>query len=99
MTPEEKLKQMNERNAAICAFYQKGNSVAKTASVFMLSRDRTYQILHEANILRARVKSTRTLHLGVTVTKETKQALKEKAKQEGKSVSELTAQVLKAMLG
>lgn len=94
MTSEEKKDQMNKRNEGICAFYAEGHSVAKVASQFKLGRQRVQQILTEAGVYQPYVKMDRTKFLGVSVTNETKDALKAKAYERGVSVSRLTSDIL-----
>ena len=96
MTPDEKKDQMTARNAAICAYYANGATLAQTASRFQLGRQRVAQILQAGGVWRPYVKNGRTKFLGVTVSEETKDALKAKADANGVSVSKFTSDVLAA---
>lgn len=94
MTPDERKAQMNERNAAICDYYQQGHKLAECASRFKLGRQRVLQILQAAGVWRPYVKSKRTEFLGVTVSEATKENLKTAADARGVSVSQFTADAL-----
>lgn len=94
MTPEEKKAQMDARNAAIVAYYSDGHKLAECASHFRISRQRTLQILKDAGAWRPYVKNNRTQFLGVTVTEETKEGLKNVADERGVSVSQFASDVL-----
>jgi transposase-like protein len=83
-----------ERNKAICAYYQEGHKLAETAERFSLGTMRTKQILEKGGVWRPPIKGVRTNFLGVNVKPETKQALKERASKAGKSVSEYVAETL-----
>jgi hypothetical protein len=89
MTPEEKADARAVRNAAIVEYYQKGNKLAHVASKFKLPRQRVLQILKAEGVWQPYERSNRTAFLGITITEETKAALKEKAEEEGTSVSQL----------
>lgn len=86
--------QMEERNGEIVAFFKAGNSVRMTASRFKLGRQRVYQILFKAGACEPYSKSARTKFLGVHVSEDTKDALKEKATEKGVSVSKLASDML-----
>lgn len=78
---------MDERNAAICAYYKEGHNLRQCASRFKIGRQRVLQILQAAKAWHPYVKSGRTKHLGVTVTEETKRKLEELAARKDASVS------------
>lgn len=94
MTPEERRAQMVKRNAEICAYYQAGHKLAECASHFKLGRQSILLILKAAGVWRPYVKMRRNKFLGVTVTDETKGALKVRADEQGVSVSRLTSDIL-----
>ena len=83
-----------ERNAAICAHYVSGATLKDCASRFQLGRQRVMQILMAGGVWRPYVKDGRTKFVGVVVSPETKDALKEKADAAGKSVSRFASDVL-----
>ncbi len=94
MTNEEKATQMTTRNAAICAHYTSGHTVRECASHFTLGRQRIMQILMAAGVWKPYEKGDRTKFLGVNVSAETKDGLKTKADEAGKSVSRFASDVL-----
>ncbi len=94
MTPEAKQKQQSERDAAICAYYTATKKLSLTAFHFKLGKQRILQILKAHGAWVPYAKTARTEFLGVTITKETKEALKEKALTAGISVSKLSSDVL-----
>lgn len=98
MTPEEKHEQMQQRNADICAYYEGGHKLIECASKFRLSRQRVIRILQTAGVWRPYVKSGRTQFLGVSIKKETKDALTSEAERQGVSVSKLTSDALDKMV-
>jgi hypothetical protein len=98
MTNEEKRIQMEERNAALCAYYTEGHKLAECSSKFKLGRQRVQQILEKAGVWKPYEKSKRDNHLGVTVTTETKEKLKAKADAAGKSVSRFSSEILEAAI-
>lgn len=93
----ERQKELDERNAQICAYYTAGHSQSECESAFSLSRQRIQQILKKAGVWHPHERaprSSRTKFLGVTVTEATKDALGEKAEQSGVSVSKLASDAL-----
>lgn len=98
VTNEEKLQQMTERNAAICAYYQAGHKVSQCASQFRLGRMRVIQVLQKAGVWRPYVKNARTEFLGVSVSEVDKLALRVEAERRGLSMSALTADLIRKML-
>jgi predicted HicB family RNase H-like nuclease len=94
MTDDEKRAQMDQRNAAICAYYQSGHKLKECASQFKLIRQRILQILQQAGVWKPYVKNERTKFLGINVSEQTKDALKRRAEQQGTSVSQLASDVL-----
>lgn len=94
MTPEERRAQAAKRDAEICAYYQAGHKLAECATRFKLGRQRILQILKAAGVWQPYVKMKRTKFLGVSITDETKDALKQKAEERGVSVSRLTSDIL-----
>ena len=99
MTSEEKAQQMADRNAAIVAYYLAGNKLSAVASRFRLGRQRTLQILQKAGAWRPYERTGRTKFLGVSVSEETKAALKAQAKEQGVSVSKFASDALDAAVG
>ncbi len=94
MTPEERQRQMTERNAAICAYYIEGHTLRECASHFRLGRQRTQQVLEAGGVWKPYIKSDRSKFLGVTVTEETKAALRERAENEGISMSRFASDLI-----
>lgn len=87
-----------QRDADICAYFRAGHGLIACEQKFKLKRQRLQQILRNADVWKPHVKSTRTKFLGVTVSEGTKIALKQKAAQDGVSVSKLTANALDALV-
>jgi len=85
---------MEERNAAICAYYKADHSVAACADKFNLGRQRILQILQKAGVWKAVDKGERTKFLGVSVKDKTKEGLGTLAKKKGVSVSKFASDVL-----
>jgi len=84
-----------ERNIAICNAYTAGAKVPELARTFEISIARVYQILHTGiENWSVKNKSERTEFVGVNVTPMTKEALEQKAVEEGTSVSKLASDVL-----
>lgn len=94
LTPEEII----QRNKDICASYAAGWRVSQVARQFKLDRQRVRQILQEAGVWRPYQKTERVHHLGVMVTADTREALKEKAEAEGMSVSQLASTALEKLV-
>lgn len=101
MTPEEKQAQMEARNLEICQMYLSGASLAECGKKFGLKRQRIKQIVQAAGIWRARPKTSdgRDDFLGVNISESDKQALREEAARRGLSMSQLTAELIREMLG
>lgn len=98
MTPEEKKAAMDQRNLDICACYVNGASLAETCSKFKLGRQRVRMILEAAGVWRPYRKSERIVHLGVTVSQETKDKLNAAAEAAGESASKFTSDLLEEKL-
>lgn len=94
MTDEERANQMKDRNQMICAYYDAGHTLKQCASEFQLGRQRVLQILQAAGAWKPYVKQGRSKFLGVNVTSETKDAIKQKADAEGVSVSKFASNAL-----
>lgn len=94
MTNEKKAAQMTARNEAICTYYKEGRKLKECASKFRLGRQQVMNILKQAGVWQPYVKGARTQFLGVSVSEQTKEALRKKADEEGKSVSRLASDVL-----
>lgn len=88
-----------QRDEAICAYYVKGRKLAECASHFRLGRQRVLQILKAAGVWKPYEKMKRTKFLGVSVSYETKAALKVKAEEAGLSVSRFASDALDAAVG
>jgi lambda repressor-like predicted transcriptional regulator len=86
------------RNDSICAAYQTGLTLAAIGRQFGLSRPRIQQILKKAGVWVPSTKRRRTEYLGVTMTEQTKAALKVEAEKRGISLSALSDETLKEML-
>lgn len=87
-----------QRDADICADHKAGHDVAQLCQKHGLKRQRIYQILKRGGISHARIRSARTKFLGISISEETKEALKQKATDEGTSVSKLTSDALDALV-
>lgn len=87
-----------ERDAAICAYYSEGHSATACCKKFGLKRQRVHQILMKHGVKRRRTKGLRTKFLGISVSAQTKEALRQRADAEGVSVSKLTADALDALV-
>ncbi len=98
MTPEEKKAQMTLRNMAICQYYEEGHKLRDCASKFRLSRQLVLRILKQAGVWKPYEKTNRTHYVGVVVSPETKVALRERAKDEGTSVSKYVSDRLDEMV-
>ncbi len=98
MTAQDKKDRMDQRDAELIVFYERGNTLTKTAKKFRISRQRALQILQVYGVWKPYVKTDRTKFLGVFVTKEDKKALKAEADRRGVSMSKLSADVIKEML-
>ena len=95
MTNEEKVNQRMVRDRAICAYYLDGRRKLKDCEKrFQLGRQRILQILQAAGVWKPYEKGARTKFLGVNVSEETKDALKEKADAAGVSVSRFASDAL-----
>lgn len=98
MTSEDKVKQMTDRNNAICTYYTDGHTLKETASFFQLHRQRVLQILQTAGVWRPYVRGSRTQFLGISVTEETKNGLRRRADEQGISVSRLASNALEEVV-
>lgn len=98
MTPEEKRAQMQQRDAAIVAYYQEGRKLSECASRFRLGRQRVLQILKRADAWRPYVKKNRTNFLGVSISDATKEALRRESERRGVSMSSLSDEAIQKML-
>ena len=106
MTTEERQARSAQRNADICAYYQQGINASATtsaaakacASRFGLGRQRILQILQTAGVWKPYVKTGRTKFLGVNISEQTRDALKEKASEAGVSVSRMVSDVVDEMV-
>lgn len=85
---------MIARNKAICDYYLAGHKLVECASHFQLGRQRVLQILKAANVWKPYIKQSRDKFLGVNVSQDTKDALRERADAEGTSVSKLSSDIL-----
>ncbi len=91
---DEQISEKEKRNAAICAYYHAGHKLSETASHFKLGRQRIIQIVKAGGVWRPYEKTKRTKFLGVSVSDETKEGLKQIAEERGISVSKLASDVL-----
>lgn len=100
MTPEEKLQQMNERNATICKVYMEGATLAQCGKQFGLKRQRIKQIVTEAGLWRERGQSTneRNAFLGIDLTETDKEALRTEASRQNLSMSAMTSEWIRDRL-
>lgn len=98
MTEDEKRELKLERNRMICAYYAQGHKLRQCATHFRLGRQRILQILQQEGAWVPYVKMGRNKFLGVNVTERTKRKLKEKADEQGISVSRLASDTLDEMV-
>lgn len=98
MTPEEKRKQMEDRDARICAGYRDGQKISQLASTFRMNRQRIIQILKREGAWRPYQKNGRDTFLGVSISREDKVALEAEAERRGVSMSSLSAEAIHEML-
>ena len=98
MTETEKQMQRDLRDDAIVKYYLEGHRVRDCSSKFRLSRQRVHQILNLRGVWKPMTKGERIKHLGVTVTPETKDALKELADAKEMSVSQLVSDHLEELI-
>ncbi len=91
LTPTDRRR---ARDAAIVAYYVEGHKLAECASAFRIGRQRALQILKAAGAWKPYEKTRRTKFLGVSITEETKDALREKADARGVSVSRFASDAL-----
>lgn len=95
MTQEER----RARDAEICQRYLSGLSLAESGRPFGIGRQRVKQIVQAAGVWRAAKKTNgRDEFLGVNISEEDKQALREEAARRGLSMSALTADLIRDML-
>lgn len=99
-----------ERNEEICRLYQEGMSLRElfergfpnTSNGRPVSRERIRQILKKAGIWKkpqtSHPTSERVAFLGVDLTTETKDALKVKAQEEGKSMSRMASDAIEDLV-
>lgn len=83
-----------ERDARICLRYQEGTSLEGLSKWYGVSAQRIWQILSRAGVFVARrdgARTDRTAFLGVTISRDTKDALKREADEKGISVSALVS--------
>lgn len=85
-----------ERDRALCALYATGTSLTECARQFGLRKQRTLQILKCGGVWRRQVRGRRTTYLGVQVTAETREALRQRAEAAGVSSSRFTSDLLDA---
>ena len=92
------IEETNARNLAVIGYYKEGHRISQCASKFGLSRQYVQQVLQKAGVWKRYVRTKRTEFLGITVSEETKQALKQHAEQKGVSVSQLASDALDAVV-
>lgn len=90
---------MLQRDADICAYYQTNQSLASCGKKFALKRQRIQQILKQAGVWKPYVKGDRTQFLGVSISEQTKEALRQRAKEQGISASRLASDALDVVVG
>lgn len=83
-----------ERNRQICEQYQRTGRITETARMFNLGRQRVTQIIKRAGVWKPRTRGPRIAYVGVNVSEEAKQALRDAASAHGMSISQYTAQVI-----
>lgn len=85
-----------ERDAIICNEYQNDKPIDVLAVEFKLSHQRIRQILRKYDVWKKQ--ESRPAFLGIDVTEETKEKLKEEAAKSGKSVSRFASDVIERSL-
>lgn len=99
---DEKKQDDSERRAKrdtdICTRYLSGLSLEECGKQAGLETQRVRQILKKAGVWKPPTRSRRTKFLGVSVSESTKDGLKQKADQEGVSVSKLASNALDALV-
>lgn len=89
---------VTERDAAICKAYAEGKTLTELAVAHHISRMRIRQIVRKAGIYQpvkaGRAPTGRDEFLGVNLTKEAKDALRQKAEDAGTSMSELVSNMV-----
>lgn len=85
-----------ERNAEICKLYQDGATIPALATQFGISRQRIRQIVRAGGVWQRA--TTRPVFLGVDVTQETRDKLKEIADQKQTSMSKLASDAITNMI-
>ena len=85
---------MAERNKAICDYYLDAHTITECGRKFGLRRQRVQQILKSGGVWKPHEKSDRSEFVGINVSAEVKDALKQKAKKRGVSLSRLAHQEL-----
>lgn len=92
---------MQTRNNEIAKLYLEGKTLEECGEIYRISRQRIKQILKKYGVWRKRAESSdlRDELLGVTLSKADKLALREEAQRRGLSMSALTSDLIKEMLG
>jgi hypothetical protein len=85
-----------ERNIELCQLYADGWTLGALATRYVLSRQRTRQIIRAAGIWKR--PAVRPIFLGVDVTQETKNKLKAEAERQQTSMSRLASDAIVTML-
>lgn len=90
-----------ERNEEICRLYVSGLTIYDLSPQFNLSHERIRQILRKSGVFkthRQKISPDRFAFLGVNLTDDDKEALREEAGKAGLSMSELTSDWIKEKL-
>lgn len=94
---------MTSRDADICQRYERGEQPSAICKLFQITPERVRQIVRLSGrtmrpVGTPRVRSDRTMFLGVEVSKVVKTALRKEAQRRGISMSLLTAETVREML-
>lgn len=90
-----------KRDAEICRLYQAGSSIYDLKVSFEISHERIRQILRANGIYkqdRMREENVRDEFLGINLTDADKQALREMAREQGISMSQLSSDAIREKL-
>ena len=85
-----------ERNAEICKLYTEGTTIRALAAQFDISRQRIRQVIRAGGVWQR--SKTRPIFVGIDVTQETKDKLKDLADSRQTSMSKLASDAINAML-
>ena len=85
-----------ERNTELCKLYTAGQTLDQLAATFSISKQRVRQIVIKGGVWKK--KTPRPEFLGVDVTKDVKDKLKDAADERGVSMSKLASDIIRNTL-